>query len=132
MGGYIQAQGHVQNFLNILRGMDPQSSVDTLRFCIAFEGDGTVLIEEGMDEKELEKLRAKGHKIQVVRGHERAVSLTFQALASRLLRGQAHARSFLQVFGRAQIIERRVDARTGKVVYLAGSDPRGDGHAVAW
>ncbi len=127
----MQPQGHVQNLLNIIRGMDPQSSVDTLRFCILIEQDGTVNCEEGMDERELVKLKAMGHRIAVVRGHDRGVSRRRWLVSFE--RGEL-IRSFsrLQVFGRAQIIERRVDARTGKVVYMAGSDPRGDGHAMAW
>ena len=69
----MQPQGHVQNLLNIIRGMDPQSSVDTLRFCILIEQDGTVNCEEGLDEKELAKLSAMGHRIAVIRGHDRGV-----------------------------------------------------------
>ena len=35
------------------------------------------------------------------------------------------------MFGRGQIIQRKVDARSGRTVWAAGSDPRADGHAVA-
>ncbi|KAI9028698.1 gamma-glutamyltranspeptidase [Hyaloraphidium curvatum] len=108
MGGFQQPQGQVQDLLNILRGMDPQKALDTLRFHVAVDEDGSIFCEEGMDPAEVENLRKMGHRVRVIRGFERAV------------------------FGRAQIIERRVDKRTGKVFYIAGSDPRGDGHAASW
>lgn len=35
------------------------------------------------------------------------------------------------MFGRGQIIQRKSDPVTGQLVWAAGSDPRGDGHATA-
>jgi len=84
--------------------MDPQQALDVPRFCIEDgTSSGRVSIEEGIPEQVMERLASLGHHVTVVRGPSRAV------------------------FGRGQIILRHPD--TG--VYWAGSDPRGDGTAVA-
>ncbi len=114
MGRLMQPQGHVQIFLNQeVFKLNPQAALDAPRFYIGVgnydkdgkEKDATIYLEEGMDPKVAEELRALGHNIKVVRGYERGV------------------------FGRGQIIRRHVD--DGIVVWSAGSDMRGDGAAVA-
>mmetsp|Transcript_100179 Transcript_100179/g.312124 ORF Transcript_100179/g.312124 Transcript_100179/m.312124 type:complete len:239 (-) Transcript_100179:116-832(-) len=108
MGGFMQPQGQVQNLLNLIAfGMDPQRSVDAPRFCIGaapFSPPETVFLEEGIDEGTVERLRAMGHAVQVVSGHDRAL------------------------FGRAQIILRH--PATGAL--WGGSDGRGDGLAIGF
>jgi gamma-glutamyltranspeptidase/glutathione hydrolase len=103
MGAFMQPQGHVQVFLALVDGLDPQSALDLPRFCIT-EGTagGQVALEEGMPEKNAADLRRRGHDIVRTGGWERAV------------------------FGRGQIILR--DAETG--VLMGGSDPRSDGCAM--
>lgn len=107
MGGFMQPQGHVQVLLNMLRfGMNPQTALDAPRICIsAFEtaggGDGTVWLEEGIDEHTVNELRRLGHTVEVVTEHKRSV------------------------FGRGQVI--RCSRDDGKLVYSGGSDLRGDG-----
>ncbi len=105
MGGFMQPQGHVQVALALLDDMlDPQASLDRPRFCLEDGQPGSTLaIEEGMPAVTVQALEAMGHHLRLVSGHERAI------------------------FGRGQIIQRRAD--TG--VYWAGSDPRGDGQALA-
>jgi gamma-glutamyltranspeptidase/glutathione hydrolase len=103
MGAFMQPQGHVQVFLALADGLDPQSALDLPRFCIT-EGTagGQVALEEGMPEKTVDALRRRGHDIVRMGGWERAV------------------------FGRGQIILR--EAKTG--VLIGGSDPRSDGCAM--
>ena len=110
MGGFVQPQGHVQVLLNMLAFKhDPQSALDAPRFRIGSEmptqGDeqDTIYLEDGIDEKVKEGLRALGHRVQMVRGYER------------------------DVFGRGQVI--RCHVEDGRQVFSAGSDPRGDGAA---
>ena len=103
MGAFMQPQGHVQVFLRLLGGMDPQSALDLPRFCIT---DGTaggqVALEAGIPEKTIVDLERRGHEVQRVGGHERSL------------------------FGRGQVILR--DEQTG--ILTGGSDPRSDGCAM--
>ena len=103
MGGFMQPQGHVQVFLPLVEGMNPQSALDLPRFCIT---DGTaggeVVLEEGIPEKTIADLVRRGHDVQRVGGYERAL------------------------FGRGQVILR--DEQTGMLT--GGSDPRADGCAM--
>lgn len=104
MGGFMQPQGHVQVFLALMDGLDPQSALDLPRFCI---GDGTaggvVGLEQGIPEKVIADLMERGHVVERVSGWGRAL------------------------FGRGQIILR--DRETG--ILTGGSDPRADGCAMA-
>lgn len=115
MGGFMQPQGHVQVLLNMLAfNYHPQAALDAPRFCIgASTSTGsekesgkrpTIFIEEGISEEAVEGLRKLGHKIKVLRAWERGM------------------------FGRGQVIRCHYD--NGKLVYSAGSDPRGDGMAI--
>jgi gamma-glutamyltranspeptidase/glutathione hydrolase len=103
MGGFMQPQGHVQVFLALAQGLDPQTALDLPRFCIE---DGTaggkVAIEEGIPDETLADLAGRGHPVRRVSGWERAL------------------------FGRGQVILR--DPATG--VLTGGSDPRADGCAM--
>jgi gamma-glutamyltranspeptidase/glutathione hydrolase len=103
MGGFMQPQGHLQIFLALAQGLDPQSALDMPRFCI---GDGTtggeVALEKGIPRKVSADLVERGHPIRKVKGWERAL------------------------FGRGQVILR--DSATG--VLTGGSDPRSDGCAM--
>jgi gamma-glutamyltranspeptidase/glutathione hydrolase len=103
MGAFMQPQGHVQVFLALADGLNPQSALDLPRFCIT---DGTaggqVALEEGIPEKTIADLERRGHDIRRVTGYERAL------------------------FGRGQVILR--DNQTH--VLTGGSDPRSDGCAM--
>jgi gamma-glutamyltranspeptidase/glutathione hydrolase len=103
MGGFMQPQGHLQVFLGLAQGLDPQTALDLPRFCI---GDGTaggeVSLEEGILKKTIADLRGRGHLVKEVKGWERAL------------------------FGRGQVILR--NPITG--VLTGGSDPRADGCAM--
>ncbi|KAI9805668.1 MAG: hypothetical protein M1833_005161 [Piccolia ochrophora] len=113
MGGFMQPQGHVQVLLNMLAfKYNPQAALDAPRICIGAgmpdEGDvlsRNVFLEEGIGQEVVEELRGMGHEVEMVTGWARGL------------------------FGRGQVI--RVHADDGKIVYSAGSDPRGDGAAVA-
>lgn len=119
MGGRQQPQAHVQVLLNLLhRSHHPQSALDAPRFCVGGpypdpEGSGasawynkTVCIEEGISDEAYEQLKAMGHDVERVTGAERIL------------------------FGKGQLIKQEHDKRTGVRVYVAGSDPRGDGVAL--
>jgi gamma-glutamyltranspeptidase/glutathione hydrolase len=103
MGGFMQPQGHLQVFLALAQGMDPQSALDMPRFCIEDgTAGGVVALEEGMPEAVIADLTGRGHQIREVSGWERAL------------------------FGRGQVI--LCDAQTG--ILTGGSDPRADGCAM--
>jgi gamma-glutamyltranspeptidase/glutathione hydrolase len=106
MGGFMQPQGHVQVIAGMVNdGLDPQAALDRPRVCLEEASpDSAVLLEEGISEAEMTKLRKMGHQVRAISGYERAA------------------------FGRGQIITRNV--QTG--VLCAGSDPRADGQAVAY
>ncbi|KAF2720229.1 gamma-glutamyltranspeptidase [Polychaeton citri CBS 116435] len=112
MGGFMQPQGHVQVLMNMLKfKMNPQCALDAPRVCISAQGsrkdaddkDRLVMLEEGISEDVRDKLRKMGHKIEIIKGQERAV------------------------FGRGQVIRSHEEA--GRIVYSGGSDLRGDGAA---
>jgi gamma-glutamyltranspeptidase/glutathione hydrolase len=104
MGGFMQPQGHLQVFLGLAQGLDPQAVLDLPRFCIS---DGTsggmVDLEDGIPRRTVASLAARGHAVRRVSGWKRAL------------------------FGRGQIILR--EPTTG--VLTGGSDPRADGCAMA-
>jgi gamma-glutamyltranspeptidase/glutathione hydrolase len=66
--------------------------------------DATIYLEEGIDPKVVDELRALGHSVKQLGGYERSM------------------------FGRGQIIRRHED--DGVQVWSGGSDLRGDGAAV--
>jgi len=114
MGGFMQPQGHVQVLLNqLVFGLTPQAALDAPRVCIGAGMpeagdvmDRTVYVEDGISEETVEGLRKLGHQVEVVTGMGRGL------------------------FGRGQVIRWHVDPVEGRGVWSAGSDPRGDGHAV--
>ncbi|KAG6857536.1 hypothetical protein H0H87_000135 [Tephrocybe sp. NHM501043] len=116
MGGFMQPQGHVQVLLNILRGFTVQAALDAPRFCIsagmpdagseAGNPNSEVYIEEGISTEIVAKLREMGHDARMTSGFGRGT------------------------LGRGQAIQKLNDA-SGRLVWAAGSDQRGDGHAAA-
>lgn len=120
MGGFMQPQGHVQVLLNMLRGFNPQAAVDAPRFCISTgtpdatvrnEGqtgaiNSEVYLEEGISFDTVERLKAMGHDARILSGFAR------------------------DMFGRGQVIQ-KINDKSRRTVWAAGSDPRGDGHAAA-
>lgn len=116
MGGFMQPQGHVQVLLNMLAfKLTPQAALDAPRVCIGAGmpdagdvGDRTVYLEDGISEETKKGLEKLGHKVEMVSGMSRGL------------------------FGRGQVIRWNVDPVEKRGVWSAGSDPRGDGHAVPW
>jgi len=106
MGGFMQPQGHVQLLGALLDdGLDPQTALDRLRFCLPAGKPGDVVaLEQGFPESLRAELRAMGHRTAFVRGWDRAL------------------------FGRGQVILR--DPATGWL--CGGSDARGDGLAFGF
>jgi gamma-glutamyltranspeptidase/glutathione hydrolase len=101
MGGAMQAQGHLQMMLRVLRyGQNPQAAADAPRWRIT--GGRGVSVEPSMDPATVDGLKALGHEITV----------------------QPTDSGFS--FGGAQLIVKAADG------YIAGSDPRKDGQAVAY
>jgi gamma-glutamyltranspeptidase/glutathione hydrolase len=111
MGGFMQPQGHIQVIMNMfVFGMNPQEALDSPRVCVETIGSDSVsktgdliYLEEGMPEATVEGLKKLGHNVIVLTGHQR------------------------QQFGRGQIIRRSEEE--GQLIWSAGSDQRGDGHA---
>lgn len=106
MGGFMQPQGHLQVVIALADdGLDPQSVLDQLRFCIT-DGmpGGIVALEEGIPKKVAKRLVSMGHTVEVVTGYPRSL------------------------FGRGQIILR--DPTSG--VLWGASDPRADGCAMGF
>ncbi|MGZ6346182.1 MAG: gamma-glutamyltransferase, partial [Anaerolineales bacterium] len=103
MGGFMQPQGHLQLFLALAQGIDPQSALDMPRFCIK-DGfsSGEVDLEQGIPALTIAELARRGHPVREVSGWDRAE------------------------FGRGQVILR--DPQTG--ILIGGSDPRADGCAM--
>ena len=103
MGGFMQPQGHLQVFLALAGGLDPQAALDLPRFCLD-EGrpDGKVAVEWDLPTASVRELVRRGQPVVRVRGQARAL------------------------FGRGQVILR--DPATG--VLTGGSDPRADGCAM--
>ncbi|KAF2257571.1 gamma-glutamyltranspeptidase [Lojkania enalia] len=113
MGGFMQPQGHVQVLLNQeVFKLHPQAALDSPRICIGAGmpkedgsmSDATIFIEEGIDDKVVQELKALGHNVQWLGGYGRSM------------------------FGRGQIIRQHFDE--GIMVWSGASDPRGDGAAM--
>jgi len=103
MGGFMQPQGHLQVFLRLGEGTDPQSALDMPRFCIEDgTASGEVALEEGIPAEVIADLAQRGHQVKKVNGWEKVL------------------------FGRGQAILR--DPTTGTLI--GGSDPRADGCAM--
>lgn len=102
MGGFMQPQGHVQVFLALNDGHDPQSALDLPRFCLE-DGNASdaVALEEGIPLEVMARLAEMGHTVKPVSGWDRAL------------------------FGRGQVIQRDDQGRLA-----GGSDPRADGCAM--
>ena len=101
MGGAMQAQGHVQMAIRVLlHGQNPQAASDSPRWQL-LDG-GVVAVEEAMNERVIEGLRALGHTVQVEAGWAN------------------------QSFGGAQLILKTASG------YIAGSDQRKDGQATGF
>ena len=64
MGGSMQPQGHLQVVLNLIDyGMNPQAALDAPRW--RFERGKSVLVESGVSPVIVQKLRERGHNIQI-------------------------------------------------------------------
>jgi gamma-glutamyltranspeptidase / glutathione hydrolase len=99
MGGSMQPQGHAQLLSNLIdHDMNPQDAVDHPRHF--HEGD-TLLVEGRVPEREVERLRSKGHNVEV-------------------------GENYVIPTGGAQLIRLLEDG-----VRACGSDPRKDGCALA-
>lgn len=99
MGASMQPQGHAQLLSNLIdHGMTPQEAVDHPRH--RHDGD-TLLIERRIPEHEVERLRSKGHNVEV-------------------------GEDYMIPTGGAQLIR----VLEGGVL-ACGSDPRKDGCAIA-
>ncbi|CAG8722296.1 13361_t:CDS:2, partial [Racocetra fulgida] len=101
--------------LNLLHhSCNPQTALDSPRILIEphitslidKSSISYVSIEDGISEDVINKLRELGHHVKVVKGFQRSI------------------------FGRGQIIEQKIDPKTGMRVWAAGSDFRGDGHVI--
>ena len=103
MGGFMQAQGHLQVISNMVDfNMGPQQAIDALRFSVGFDGD--VTLEEGVDPAVIKELEDKGHTVSLREGYSRVA------------------------MGGAQVFERNPE--TG--VLTGASEPRKSGSAVGW
>ncbi len=103
MGGFMQPQGHLQVVVGMIDdGLDPQSALGRLRFCLTeARPSSDVQLEEGIPAETMAELAEMGHKVIPVSDYPRLP------------------------FGFGQIIRRDPDG-----VLWGGSDPRADGCAV--
>ncbi|KAG1469931.1 hypothetical protein G6F56_002975 [Rhizopus delemar] len=125
MGAYMQPQGQLQVILNMKHYLsNPQHALDLPRICVAppkkndnISANGytftdvsksTLYLEDGITDEILKELENMGHVCYRLSSYSRFM------------------------FGRGQIIRSKTDERTGRKVLAAGSDPRGDGHAIGW
>ncbi len=103
MGGFHQAQGHLQVLTNMIEfGMDPQKALDTRRFNVNL--DDSVTLEQDVPSAVIDGLKKLGHNVTADSGRPGVF------------------------YGGGQIIQRNPD--TG--VLTAGSEPRKDGCAIGW
>ncbi len=102
----MQPQGHMQVVVGMVDdGLDPQSALDRLRFCIeSGTAGGAVALEAGLPPALVKGLAKLGHPLRPKVG------------------GYEHG-----LFGRGQIIRREPDG-----VLWGGSDPRADGCAIGF
>jgi gamma-glutamyltranspeptidase len=81
----------------------------------------------------VKKLGEMGHRVEMASGA--STFIDNEAFAREADQKPKHIRNYAGhargMFGRGQIIQRTVDKVTGRLVWAAGSDPRGDGHASA-
>ncbi|MBA3951437.1 MAG: gamma-glutamyltransferase family protein [Rubrobacter sp.] len=99
MGGPMQPQGHAQVLSNLIdHGMSAQEAVDHPRH---LHLDGTLFVEGRLPEREVGRLREKGHAVEV-------------------------GEDYIVPVGGAQVIRVHEDG-----VRACGSDPRKDGCALA-
>jgi gamma-glutamyltranspeptidase/glutathione hydrolase len=104
MGGNMQPQGHVQTLVRMLdHGQNPQAACDAPRW--RFNQGLEINVERGMDAATVRGLAELGHRIDVIEDS-------------------------YQDFGAGQFIWRLGDP--GVEGYVAASDPRRDGQAVAF
>ncbi|MEC7920588.1 MAG: gamma-glutamyltransferase [Chloroflexota bacterium] len=103
MGGFQQAQGHLQVISNMVDyGMSPQSALDSNRFSVSIEED-LVYLEDSFPDQVISELKNKVHNIDLKDGYERGL------------------------FGGGQIINKYKNG-----ILIGGSDPRKDGQAVSY
>ncbi|XP_063297067.1 glutathione hydrolase-like YwrD proenzyme [Pelobates fuscus] len=119
MGGFMQPQGHIQVLFNMAEyRMNPQQAVDAPRFYVEYskkDRKWQLFLEDGILKDVAEELQARGHEVHwPVCGHDR------------------------KLFGRGQIIcqgdwwQSQKHPSKERVVWWAGSDPRGDGCAMGY
>ncbi|KAL6057433.1 hypothetical protein QOT17_015498 [Balamuthia mandrillaris] len=130
MGAFMQPQGHLQVLLNMIDfKMDPQQALDAPRCCIlattsiSQQGEETttsrVALEEGISERVIKGLKQKGHTVEERKDEEGEEGRSY------VISGNERS-----LFGRGQIILAKKE-REGRWVMWGGSDPRGDGLAIA-
>jgi gamma-glutamyltranspeptidase/glutathione hydrolase len=105
MGGAMQPQGHVQVVVNLVDyGLNPQAALDAPRWRVLLDqGIPQVALESTVPPQVVRELSARGHAVQVVDAEEDC-----------------------GLFGRGQILLRDGDH------FIAASEPRADGLALAW
>lgn len=120
----------------MLRGYTVQAALDAPRFCIspgtpdatvevsgaAGDINGEVYFEEGISTETVSKLR--GEIRREYRVYPPAHRVTEMGHDAREVSGFDRS-----MMGRGQIIQKLKNA-SGALVWAAGSDPRGDGHAA--
>ena len=104
MGANMQPQGHLQTLVRMLAyGQNPQAACDAPRW--RFNAGLEINVEAAMDPATVAGLQALGHRVEVINDS-------------------------YQDFGAGQFIWRLGDPAVEG--YVAASDPRRDGQAVAW
>eukprot|EP01134_Creolimax_fragrantissima_P003850 CFRG3850T1 len=133
MGGFMQPQGHLQTFLNMVEfGMLPQNALDAGRFCIfTGEQNGDVYVEGNIGDDVIVSLQGLGHTAWTVNNFESTPMPSYSKPSVGNATSSPHPHKLnvgREIFGKGQIIERK----HGGTVLCGGSDPRGDGLALGW
>ena len=104
MGGNMQPQGHMQVAMRFIDdGSHPQACIDAPRWRI--DDQGVLTVESSLPAETVSGLTALGHQVKVMPKGDLS-------------------------FGSSQMIARLADDLADG--YVAGSDPRRDGHAAAY
>lgn len=130
----MQPQGHLQVLLNILHAQhSPQQALDSARICIGpgvprsktKPADGRVFVEDTLPQTVTDTLRQMGHQIIPLSGFQRSMFGRGQVIM------RLHASDLVPEDPSSSSSSSSSHSEDQELIWAAGSDPRGDGQAIA-